>query len=180
MQKLLLHTCCGPCVAGIFTELQEQYNLTVYFYNPNIHPQEEYEKRKKETIRLCEELKIDFIEGDYNVEDWFAWAREYSQEREGGERCSKCFTMRLEQTARFAKENNFDIFASTLTSGRNKPADVINPLGESLGEKYGVEFLAEDWKKGGRQEKGLQVCKAKDIYRQHYCGCIYSLPKELL
>jgi len=177
MQKLLLQVCCGPCVAGIFTELQEQYDLTVYFYNPNIHPQEEYKKRREEVVKLCEELSINFIEGEYNTEDWFAWAREYAEEREGGERCSKCFAMRLEQTAKFAKENNFDIFASTLTSGRNKPADVINPLGESLGEKYGVEFLAEDWKKKGRQEKGLQVCKAKDIYRQHYCGCIYSLPK---
>lgn len=172
--KLLLHVCCGPCSVAIFEELLKDYDLIAYFYNPNIHPVEEYEKRKNETIKICQELKIDFIEDEYNSKDWFEFIKGLEDEPEGGERCTKCFEFRLDRAGKYAKENNFDIFATTLTSGRNKPAKIINPIGNKIAEKYNIKFLEADWKKDGRQEKANKLCKLKDIYRQDYCGCVYS------
>lgn len=173
-EKFLLHICCGPCVIAILKELQEQFDLTAYYYNPNIHPPEEYDKRKAEVVKVCIDLKIPLVEGKYNPEAWFAWAEEYKAEPEGGERCQKCFAMRLQQTAKYASQNDFDYFSTTLTSGRNKKADIINPLGVEIGKNYGIKFYEEDWKKQGRQELSQKLCKEKDVYRQHYCGCIYS------
>ncbi|MFH1292265.1 MAG: epoxyqueuosine reductase QueH [bacterium] len=172
--KFLLHVCCGPCVVAVLQELAGQFDLTVFYYNPNIHPQEEYTKREHQAQKICQELNIEFIEAKYQPEDWFAWAKDYQNESEGGERCKKCFAMRLEQTAKHASENGFNYFGSTLTSGRNKKADIINPLGIEMGEKYNVEFYQEDWKKKGRQETARKKCLENSIYRQNYCGCVYS------
>jgi predicted adenine nucleotide alpha hydrolase (AANH) superfamily ATPase len=173
-QKLLLHVCCGPCSIAIFEELKEQFDVTVHFCNPNIHPEEEYEKRKLEVIKICDELDIKFIEEDYNPEEWFKLTEEYKDEPEGGKRCPVCFKLRMEKSVQYALKNSFDYFATSLTSGRNKYAKIINPIGLELGEKYGVKFFEEDWKKKGRQEKAIELVKNKNIYRQDYCGCVYS------
>jgi len=173
--KFLLHVCCGPCSVAIFEELQYIFDLTVHFYNPNIHPETEYEKRKIEVIKLCEELGINFVEEKYDPENWFLKTEKYINEPEGGKRCPICFKMRLENAVKYARENNFDWFGTSLTSGRNKFADVINPIGIELGKKYCVNFFEEDWKKKGRQELATQLVKEKGVYRQDYCGCIYSV-----
>lgn len=175
MQKrFLLHICCGPCVIAILEELKRNFEVTAYYYNPNIHPKEEYEKRKAEVIKICEEMAVPFIEGGYNPVDWFKLADEYKDEPEGGERCRRCFAMRLEETAKYAVANGFDYFSCTLTSGRNKKADIINPLGVEVGRKYGVKFYEENWKKRGRQDASRILCQERGVYRQHYCGCVYS------
>ena len=174
MQKLLLHVCCAPCSIAIIDELKDIYNLTVYFYNPNIFPEEEYCKRKAEVIKICEEWKVSMIDADYETEKWEEHIKGLENEPEGGKRCLNCFAMRLNKAGEYAKQNNFDIFATTLTSGRNKKADVIHPFGFKIADKLSLNFLDTDWKTGGRQEKGRKMVEDKGIYRQKYCGCKYS------
>lgn len=176
--KFLLHVCCGPCSIAIFEELREQFDVTVHFYNPNIHPIEEYDKRKMEVIKICEELRIPVVEEEYDVKKWFENISGLESEPEGGKRCVECFRMRLERAGKYAKENDFEYFGTSLTSGRNKRADIINPIGLNIGKKLGVKFFEEDWKKGGRQEMARQLIKQKNIYRQDYCGCVYSKIKK--
>jgi len=175
LKKILLHICCGPCVVGIIEELKKDYEVVAYFYNPNIYPESEYKLRKEESERACKEYGVEFIEGEYDQGNWDKAVVGLEQEPEGGARCSVCFKFRLENTAKYAKEHGFEIYASTLTSGRNKKEDIINPIGCAMGDKYGVSFLEEDWKKKGRQEKGCEICRQKNIYRQDYCGCKYSM-----
>ena len=195
MDKFLLHTCCAPCSIAVIAELKSQYELTVFFYNPNIYPEEEYLKRKSEVIKVCQEWGVEMIDEDIisatppepslgkrgidrERERWNEAVVGLENEPEGGARCVQCFKMRLEKTAQFAKEKNFDLFCTTLTSGRNKKAEVINTIGRMLGEKYGVKFLETDWKKDGRQEKGRIMIKERNIYKQDYCGCVYSLQNK--
>ena len=172
--KLLLHTCCAPCSIAIIDELKSKYNLNVFFYNPNIHPEEEYLKRKAEVVRVCKEWKVPMVDMDYDVESWHEAVKGLENEPEMGARCSKCFAVRLEKTAEFASKNGFEIYSTSLTSGRNKKQDIIGPLGKHFAQKYNIEYLDEDWKKAGRQEKSNKLVREKDIYRQDYCGCIYS------
>jgi len=169
-----LHTCCAPCGIAIIDELKSKYDLTVFFYNPNIYPEEEYLKRKAEVIRVCEEFGVPMIDMDYEIDKWQEIVKGKEDEPEGGGRCPICFGLRLEKTAATAKDKGFEIFATTLTMGRNKKADIINPLGLAIGKKYGVKFFEEDWKKDGRQEKSAEFVRNKNIYRQNYCGCAYS------
>lgn len=124
---------------------------------------------------MCGEWGIAIADMDYEAEIWQEKIRGLEKEPEDGDRCIQCFKMRLEKTAKYAGENDYDVFGTTLTSGRNKKADVINPLGEKAAEKFDLEFYSEDWKKGGRQEKTSQIIKEKNIYRQDYCGCVYSI-----
>jgi len=178
MQKFLLHTCCAPCSITIIDESKEKYDLTVFFYNPNIHPEEEYLKRKREVVRVCEEWGVLMVDMDYDAENWHKIMNGLEDEPEGGVRCKKCFALRLEKTAQYAHEHGFDMYSTSLTSGRNKKADSIFPIGEFFAKKYGVFFLAEDWKKSGRQEKGRKMVEERGIYRQKYCGCVYSKKVE--
>lgn len=131
-------------------------------------------KRKKYVVQICEDWGVKMVDFDYDQTAWSEATKGLESELEGGARCPKCFRLRLEMTARYAKENNFDIFCTTLTSGRNKKAEVINPVGVELGAKYGVKFFETDWKKDGRQEKGRIMVEERGIYRQNYCGCVYS------
>ncbi|MFA5211039.1 MAG: epoxyqueuosine reductase QueH [Patescibacteria group bacterium] len=172
--KLLLHVCCGPCSVAIFEELLKEFDLVVHFYNPNIHPLEEYEKRKTEVKKLCQELNLELIEDEYNSNDWFEFIKGLEKEAEGGERCKKCLEFRLDRAGKIAKEKDCIFFTTSLSSGRNKQAEIINPIGNEIAERYGIKFLEADWKKGGRQEKANKLCKLKNIYRQDYCGCIFS------
>ena len=174
MKKILLHTCCAPCSIAIIDELKNQFDLTVFFYNPNIHPKEEYLKRKKYVKQICKEWGVKMVDADYEAENWHRVVRGLESEPEMGRRCLVCFKLRLKKAAKFAAENGFDIFSTSLTSGRNKKADIINPIGLSLAEEFGVKYLAEDWKKQGRQEKANKMIDERDIYRQTYCGCVHS------
>lgn len=178
MKKFLLHTCCAPCSIAIIDELKDKYDLTVYFYNPNIFPEEEYLKRKAEVIKICKDWKVEMVDADYETEHWHKQIKGLENEPEGGARCVVCFKTRLEKAASYAAQNGFDIFGTSLTSGRNKKADVIHPLGLALAKKYNLEFCEIDWKKDGRQEKGRKMVGERGIYRQDYCGCRYSKKKE--
>jgi hypothetical protein len=174
-EKFLLHTCCAPCGIAVIDELREKFYLTVLFYNPNIFPEEEYLKRKVEVTRVCKEWNVSMIDHDYVPEEWNEKVQGLEKEKEGGMRCVSCIKMRLFRSAEIAKEKGFEIFGTTLTMGRQKTAKVITPIGEAVAEHFGLKYLAEDWKKGGRQEIARQLIKQKNIYQQNYCGCQYSL-----
>lgn len=175
MKKFLLHTCCAPCGIAIIDELRQKYNLTVLFYNPNIFPEAEYLKRKGEVVKVCTEWGVPMIDHDYEPSRWDKEVQGLEKEKEGGMRCSACFKMRLYRAGEIAKENGFEVFGTTLTMGSRKPASVINPIGEAVVQHFGLEYMGEDWKKGGRTEKGRQMVAERGIYRQNYCGCRYSL-----
>jgi len=177
MEKFLLHTCCAPCSIAVIDELKDKFALTVFFYNPNIFPEEEYLKRKNEVIKVCNEWNVPMIDWDYEQERWNEEIRGLEGEPEGGARCAKCFALRINTAAQYAQDNGFEYFSTTLTSGRNKSAAVIFPIAENAAKKFSVKFYAEDWKAGGRQEKGRKMGNDRGIYRQNYCGCKYSLHK---
>ena len=186
--KFLLHVCCAPCSIAIIDELHKKFDLSVFFYNPNIHPEEEYLKRKNEVIKVCQEWGVPMFDCDhielekpfdsknivYDEKKWHEVVKGLEKEPEMGARCPVCFRMRLEKTADYAAKNNFDIFGTSLTTGRNKKSDVIHPIGLAVAKKYNLKFYEEDWKKGGRQEKGRKMISDRNIYRQDYCGCVYS------
>lgn len=174
-ERLLLHTCCAPCGIVVIDELRQRYDLTVFFYNPNIHPCAEYERRKRAVVELCTEWSVPMIDGDYDVIVWDERTRALRMEREGGKRCLVCFALRLERTAEEAKHRGIGIIGTTLTSGRQKKAQHIFPIAEAAAGRRGLVFLAEDWKKKGRADQARAMIRARGIYRQKYCGCRYSL-----
>ena len=188
-RKLLLHSCCAPCSSYVLEYLREYFQITVFYYNPNITEDEEYRKRVKEQKRLIEEYnrqveegmhstsnakRIEVIEGDYEPDCFFASVKGLEKCPEGGERCFKCYRLRLEKTARLAAERGFDCFTTTLTISPLKNAHKLNEIGEELGEKYGVFFLPSDFKKKEGYKRSIDLSKQFELYRQNYCGCIYS------
>lgn len=174
MLNFLLHVCCAPCSIAIIDELKSQFDLTIFFYNPNIYPLAEYEKRKAEVIKVCTEWGLPIIDMDYDAEKWCKVISGHENDPEGGERCELCFKFRLAKTAEYAKDNDFQYFGTSLTMGRNKRAEVINPIGEAFARTYKIKFYSEDWKKKGRQETAIKMVQERGIYRQDYCGCRYS------
>lgn len=172
--KFLLHSCCAPCSIVAVDELKEDFELTVFFYNPNIYPNTEYERRKKYVMLICEEWQIPMVDMDYEAKQWSEAISGLEHEPEGGRRCNTCFKFRLAKVAQYAKENNFKYFGTSLTSGRNKKAGIINPIGKAFAKHFGLRFYDTDWKKEGRQEKARKLTDERDIYRQDYCGCAYS------
>lgn len=174
-ERFLLHVCCAPCSIAVIDELRQSYDVTVLFYNPNIHPEEEYLKRKSEVIRVCTEWGIPMIDQDYDPEEWHARVRGLEAEPEGGKRCFSCIGMRLHHTASEAKERGFPHFGTSLTMGRRKSSKVIFPIGESAAARYGVQFFAEDWKKKSREIIARKMVRERGIYQQNYCGCKYSV-----
>ena len=181
-KSLLLHSCCAPCSSYVLAYLNKYFNITVFYYNPNITNKEEYLKRKQEQIRLISELpainKINILDADYNPEKFFEISKGLENCREGGERCFKCYKLRLEATAKAAKENNFDYFCTTLTISPLKNAQKINEIGHMLGDEYQISFLPSDFKKKEGFKKSIELSSQYNLYRQNYCGCIYSKPKE--
>ena len=176
--KLLLHICCGVCGAWIPRKLGERFNVTLYFLNSNIHPVEEYAKRLEAARQAAREAGAELIEGSYQPKEWLTLMRGHDHDPEGFERCEMCFDLRLGETAKYAKEHGYQYFASTLTVGRNKKAAVINPLGEKWAKQFGLKFLAEDFKKRGGQEKTHEESHRLNLYRQNYCGCVFSKRKQ--
>lgn len=178
-KSILLHSCCGPCSSYVIEYLSNWFNITVLYYNPNISPEEEYLKRKEEQIRLINELgKANFLDCDYDNVFFERVVKGVENEKEGGKRCSRCFRIRLEKCAKVAKEMGFDFFCSTLTVSPYKNADIINKIGNSMGEMYGVKWLFSDFKKDNGYKQSIELSKKYNLYRQDYCGCKYSKRKE--
>ncbi len=151
-------------------------DYTIYFYNPNIHPKEEYELRKSENIRFAEKEGIPFIDADYDTDNWFARAKGLEWEPEKGARCTMCFDMRFERTALYAHENGFPVITSCLGISRWKDMDQINGCGERAAAKYpAITYWTFNWRKGGGAQRMLEISKRENFYQQEYCGCIYSL-----
>ena len=176
--KLLLHSCCAPCSSYVLSLLVDYFDITVLYYNPNIEPEVEYVKRKEEQINLINELNkkyiIKYLDCDYDNEFFKKISKGLEKEPEGGNRCSRCFYLRLEKTASEALGNGFDYFGTTLTVSPYKDAKRINKMGKVLEKKYGVRFLVSDFKKKEGYKKSIELSKEHNLYRQHYCGCLYS------
>lgn len=181
-RKILLHSCCGPCSTACIERLIEDYQVTVFFYNPNITDDEEYLKRKEAQLYFIERYnktvpvdnQVGFIEGEYDPEDFFKVAKGLEEEKEGGLRCIECFKLRMGRTALEAKENGFHIFTTTLTVSPHKNYPIISAIGAELGRIYGVEFLDIDFKKKAGFQRSIELSKKYELYRQNYCGCVYS------
>lgn len=171
--KVILHICCGVCAAGAAAALlSEGHRVTGYFYNPNIHPEEEYALRLDAARRTAEKLGFDLVEGPYDPKSWIASTAAFPEEPEGGQRCLACYQMRMEKASGFMQETGADAFTSTLTISPHKSSEAINRIGTALGGSY---FMARDFKKKDGFKKAVDLAKSWGIYRQHYCGCIYSL-----
>ncbi len=176
MPKIFLHSCCAPCGGYVIEALKKQgFEVAVFFYNPNIWPKEEYERRYNVLKHWSKKAGFDLTEGEYNHGKWLKSIKGLENEPEGGKRCLVCYEMRLLESARYAKENGFDCLASTLTIGRNKKAEVINPIGVQAASKYGLKLIEGDWKKQGGQEEACRLSKEEEMYRQDYCGCEFSV-----
>lgn len=182
MQKFLLHVCCAPCSIAVIDELckgERPFALTVFFYNPNIYPEEEYLKRKNEVVKICQEWQIPIVDFDYDETDlWSKAVLGFEEEQEGGTRCAVCLRFRLAKTVEYAAKNGFNYWGTSLTSGPNKSAKVIGGIGHAFDQIYKkTKFYNRDWKKEGRLERANKMVKERGIYRQNYCGCKYSISK---
>ena len=175
--KLLLHSCCAPCAGEIMDAVAASgIDTTIFFYNPNIHPKEEYEIRKNENIRYANKLGFDFVDADYDKENWFERVKGLENEPERGKRCTVCFDMRFERSALYAFENNFKVFATTLGISRWKDLNQINTSGLKAAKRYNeVQFWDFNWRKQGGSARMLEISKQENFYKQEYCGCVYSL-----
>jgi len=171
---LLLHACCAPCSAYVIQELKDEFEITVFIYNPNIHPLEEYLKRADELIRYLKKENIDYIEAEYDIQNWLDKIKGLENEPEKGKRCNICFYMRLEKTANAAQDGHFDFFASTLSLSPHKDTKLINNIGYELEYDYGVRFLDWDFKENDGFRKSCEVSREQGFYRQNYCGCVFS------
>jgi len=176
--RLLLHSCCAPCSSYCIEYLSQYFEITVFYFNPNISMQEEYHKRVEEQKRFIKEFpavhKVDFIEGDYEPKRFFDAVKGYEKCPEGGERCFICYRLRLEETAKLAKALDYDYFTTTLTISPLKNSAKLNETGWELGEKYDVPYLLSDFKKREGYKRSIELSKEYKLYRQNYCGCVYS------
>ncbi|MCK5291212.1 MAG: epoxyqueuosine reductase QueH [Thermoplasmata archaeon] len=172
--RLLLHVCCAPCSTHVIEKLKEDYELGCFFYGPNIHPEEEYEKRLKESRGYCANQGIEFLEGNYDKEDWLQAVKGHENDVEGGDRCRICYRYRLLRTAETAKNEGYDLFTSTLTVSPHKDAAIINEIGEEIGRSTDIIFLSENFKKEHGYQISVQMSRDRGLYRQDYCGCVFS------
>lgn len=177
--RLLLHSCCAPCSSYVLEYLSEYFSVTVFYYNPNIFPAEEYEKRVKEQealiLRLPAKHRISFLEGPYEQERFYEMAKGLELEPEGGERCFRCYHLRLLEAAQMARAGAFDYFTTTLSISPLKDAEKLNEIGEKLAREYGVAYLNSDFKKRNGYKRSIELSREYGLYRQDYCGCVYSI-----
>lgn len=175
--KLLLHSCCAPCSGEVMEALHASgINYSIFFYNPNIHPKREYELRKDENIAFAEKHDIEFIDADYDTDNWFERIKGLEWEPERGERCTKCFDMRFERTALYAQEHGFPVISSSLGISRWKNMAQINDCGQRAASRYdGMVYWDYNWRKGGGSQRMIEISKREGFYQQEYCGCVYSL-----
>ena len=176
--SLLLHSCCAPCSSYCLQYLSEYFSITLLYYNPNIYPEEEYFKRVEEQKRLIEEMDfknpVSFIEGSFDPKEFYNAVKGLENIKEGGERCFRCYELRLREAAEYAKKGDFDYFTTTLSISPLKNAQKINEIGEKLAVEYGVKHLPSDFKKKEGYKKSTLLSKEYGLYRQDYCGCIFS------
>ena len=179
---LLLHSCCAPCSSYVIEYLSQYFFITILYYNPNISPLTEYEKRKKEQIRLIQSMnvpnKVQFMDCDYDNSVYECEIKGLENEPERGKRCTVCFQLRLKKTAQLAKECHYDYFGTTLTVSPYKNSALINEIGKQLEKDCGVSFLVSDFKKKNGYKRSIELSKEYNLYRQNYCGCKYSKPKN--
>ncbi len=175
--KLLLHSCCAPCSGEVMEALiASEINFAIFFYNPNIHPVQEYEIRKQENITFAEKHQIPFIDADYDKDNWFTRVKGLEWEPERGKRCTACFDMRFERTALYAHEHDFSVFSSSLGISRWKDMNQINDSGTRAASRYaGLVYWTYNWRKQGGSERMYEIAKRENFYQQEYCGCVYSL-----
>lgn len=185
-RSLLLHSCCAPCSSAVLEKLQEIFEITVFYYNPNISERTEYRKRVEEQKRLIESFNqkspkfpIKIIDGDYEPQEFYKIAKGLETCPEGGERCFKCYALRLEKTAQLAKQGDYDYFTTTLTISPLKNAGKLNEIGETMAEKYETTFLPSDFKKKEGYKRSIELSKEYDLYRQNFCGCVFSKAESL-
>lgn len=176
--KLLLHACCAPCSSYCLEYLSQYFEIIIFYYNPNISLKEEYEYRLKEEKRLVSLMEfknpVTIVDGEYDTRDFFRAVKGFENEPEGGKRCEKCFALRLEASAKIAKTLDCDYFSTTLTISPLKNAQVINSIGDELSKRYGVKWLFSDFKKREGYKRSIVLSKKYDLYRQDYCGCVFS------
>ncbi len=176
--SLLLHSCCAPCSSYCIEYLSQFFKVTVFYYNPNIYPDEEYLHRVEEQQRFIKafptKYPVEFIEGDYDKNRFYDMAKGLENEPEKGARCHKCYDLRLRRTAEVAKEKGFDFFTTTLTISPMKDSQVLNEIGGNIGEELGIKWLPSDFKKKEGYKRSTEISKEYDMYRQDYCGCVYS------
>lgn len=178
LPRLLLHSCCAPCSSYVLEYLSEYFDITVFYYNPNISPEEEYKKRVEEIRRLIQELAVPhpvhFVEGAYQPELFYEMAKGLEDMKEGGERCFRCYRLRMEEAAKLAAEGGYDYFTTTLSISPLKNAGKINEIGEALSEIYPVQHLPSDFKKKNGYKRSVELSAQYGLYRQNYCGCVFS------
>ena len=176
--KLLLHSCCAPCSSYVLEYLSNYFEITVFYYNPNIFPENEYTNRILEQQTLISDMRVkhpvSFLAGNYDRERFFQIAEGLEHLREGGERCFKCYELRLEEAAKIARDAGFDFFTTTLSISPLKNADKLNEIGTRLADKYGVQYLQSDFKKKNGYKRSIELSSEYGLYRQDYCGCEYS------
>lgn len=181
--SLFLHSCCAPCSSYVLEYLSSFFNITVFYYNPNIFPAEEYRERAGEMERLIEEIPVlhpvRFVCGEYRPEVFFKAVEGHEEDREGGIRCEICFRLRLKEAARLAAEGGYDYFTTTLSISPLKNAVLLNEIGEELGQSFGVRYLNSDFKKKNGYKRSTELSAEYHLYRQNYCGCVFS-KRELL
>ena len=175
--KLLLHSCCGPCSTWVISFLKDYFDITIYYYNPNIEPLEEYLHRKREQIKFLQEYKqakINFLDCDYNNNEFKDIAKGLENIPEGGARCHKCFYLRMYKTAQVAASNGFSYFGTTLTVSPHKNSEIINKIGEHIMKELNINFIYGDFKKNDGYKKSIEYSLEYHLYRQNYCGCLYG------
>ena len=177
--KLLLHSCCAPCSSYVLEYLSTFFEITVFYYNPNIYPEKEYRKRVVEQQKFIEEFEwkhpVSFIEGNYDTTRFYDMAKGLEKVREGGERCFKCYELRLRESAELARANGFDYFTTTLSISPMKNAQKLNEIGGKLADEYGVKYLSSDFKKKNGYKRSIELSAEHELYRQDYCGCVFSI-----
>lgn len=176
-KRVLLHSCCAPCSTAVLERLTPYFDVTVFYFNPNITESEEYYLRLDEQKRFLKEAygdKVPLIEGRYKSKEFFIMVEGYEKEPEGGARCNLCFDSRLKETAIIASQNGFDYFCTTLTVSPHKNAELINTIGENISKEFDVKWLFADFKKENGYKRSIELSKEYDLYRQRYCGCLYS------
>ena len=181
--KLLLHACCAPCSSAVLERLSNFFEITIFYYNPNITEEKEYLKRIEELKKYISLVKykypISLIPGNYEPQKFFEMAKGLEDEPERGKRCYKCYAMRLEESARIADELGFDYFCTTLTLSPHKNSNWINEIGEDLNNRYNSIYLYSDFKKRNGYKRSIELSREYDLYRQDYCGCVYSLRDKM-
>nr|WP_207723308.1 epoxyqueuosine reductase QueH [Ruminococcus hominis] len=180
--RLLLHSCCAPCSSYVLEYLSQYFEVTVFYYNPNIYPESEYTKRVLEQQKLISEMRfkhpVTFIAGNYDSEKFYNMARGMENVKEGGERCFKCYELRLREAAKIAKNGEYDFFTTTLSISPLKNAQKLNEIGMLLAEEYGIEYLLSDFKKKNGYKRSVELSEQYGLYRQDYCGCVFSMKER--